>query len=301
LLEDSGYMARVAYVMDKPLRKIGLSGKSFAPMLIGFGCSVPAIMATRTLSSERDRKMTILLAPFMSCSAKIPIYTLFAAVFFEKHQALVMMGLYLIGIGLAVLSGFVMKRTAFRGDPVPFVMELPNYRFPSAKTVFLNMWDKAKDFVQRAFTIILVATVAIWFLQSFDIRLNPVGDNAESMLASVGRFISVIFVPLGFSDWRVSTSLIAGFSAKEAVIGTLAVLTGDGAAGLGGSLQSLFSPLSAFGFLVFTLLYTPCVAAVAAAKRELGSIFGAVVLMVYQTGVAYLFALAIYQLGRLFF
>jgi ferrous iron transport protein B len=223
ILEDSGYMARVAYVMDKPLRKIGLSGRSFVPMLMGFGCTVPAVMATRTLASERDKKMTILLTPFMSCGAKLPIYALFSAAFFPHYGALVMMGLYVIGILLGVLSGFIMKMTIFRGDPVPFVMELPNYRFPSAKTVVLLMWDKAKDFIQRAFTVILLATMVIWFLQSFDLRLNTVSDSADSILARVGRGISAIFAPLGFADWRVSTGLITGFMAKEAVISTLAV------------------------------------------------------------------------------
>jgi len=271
LLEDSGYMARVAYVMDKPLRKIGLSGRSFVPMLMGFGCSVPAIMATRTLSSERDKKITILLTPFMSCSAKLPIYALFTAAFFPKNQALVMIGLYLTGIIFAIITGLIMEKTIFKGAPVPFVMELPNYRFPSAKTVLLLCWDKAKDFIQRAFTIIFMATVVIWFLQSFDIRLHFVEGGTNSILAGIGRLISGIFVPIGFSDWRVSTALITGFTAKEAVISTLAVLTGSGITELRGTLHTLFSPLSAVSFLVFTLLYTPCVAAIAAVKRELGA------------------------------
>jgi ferrous iron transport protein B len=299
MLEDSGYMARVAFVMDKPLRKIGLSGRSFVPMLMGFGCTVPAILATRTLASERDKKMTILLTPFMSCSAKLPIYALFTAAFFPMYQAFVMIALYVTGILLGLLSGFIMKETVFKGAPVPFVMELPNYRFPSAKTVLLLLWDKAKDFIQRAFTIILLATVAIWFLQSFDTRLNIVADSADSMLASMGRFIGAAFVPVGFSDWRVSTALIAGFTAKEAVISTLAVLTGASVAELGGTLHTLFSPLSAFSFLVFTLLYTPCVAAVSTVRRELGSLKGTILLVLYQTVFAWLVAFAVYQTGRL--
>ena len=296
ILEDSGYMARVAFVMDKPLRKIGLSGRSFVPMLMGFGCTVPAVMATRTLASERDKKMTILLTPFMSCSAKLPIYALFTAAFFPKYQALVMIGIYVIGIALGVFSAFMMKKTIYRGAPVPFVMELPNYRFPSLKTVLLLLWDKAKDFIRRAFTIIFLATIAIWFLQSFDIRLNPVADSADSMLASIGRFICVIFIPLGFPDWRVSTALITGFTAKEAVISTLAVLTGASVAELGGTLHTLFSPLAAFSFLLFTLLYTPCVAAAAAAKRELGSVKGAIFIVLYQTSLAWLAAFAVYRI-----
>jgi len=299
ILEDSGYMARVAYVMDKPLRKIGLSGRSFVPMLMGFGCTVPAVMATRTLASERDRKMTILLTPFMSCNAKVPIYALFTAAFFPKHQALVMMGLYLTGILLGVLSGLVMKKTAFRGASVPFVMELPNYRFPSAKTVLLLLWDKAKDFIQRAFTIIFVASVVIWFLRSFDLRINPVADSADSMLAAVGRGLSVIFAPLGFADWRAATGLITGFMAKEAVISTLAVLTGTGVAELGPTLHGLFTPLAALSFLVFTLLYTPCVAAVATVKREWGSLKGTALVVLYQTGLAWACAFGVYQIGRL--
>jgi ferrous iron transport protein B len=299
LLEDSGYMARVAYVMDKPLRKIGLSGRSFVPMLMGFGCSVPAIMATRTLASERDKKMTILLTPFMSCSAKVPIYAMFAVAFFPHHPALVMSSLYLLGIFFGVLSGLIMERTIFKGEPVPFVMELPNYRFPSVKTVLLLCWDKAKDFIQRAFTIIFLATVVIWFLQSFDMRLNYVEGGEGSLLALIGHFISGIFVPLGFSDWRISTALITGFTAKEAVISTLAVLTGSDAAELVNTLHTLFSPLSAFSFLVFTLLYTPCVAAVATVKREFGSIKGLIFIIVYQTAIAWIAAFCVYQIGSL--
>jgi ferrous iron transport protein B len=299
LLEDSGYMARVAYMMDKPLRKIGLSGRSFVPMLMGFGCSVPAIMATRTLASERDKKMTILLTPFMSCSAKLPIYALFTAAFFPKHPALVMGGLYVLGIIFGAFSGLIMGKTVFKGAPVPFVMELPNYRFPSAKTVLRLCWDKAKDFIQRAFTVIFLATVAIWFLQSFDLRLNYVSNSTGSLLALIGRLISRVFVPIGFSDWRVSTALIAGFTAKEAVISTLAVLTGSSVAELGGTLHTLFPPLSAFSFLIFTLLYTPCVAAIATVKRELGSVKGAVLVILYQTVFAWLAAFCFYQIGSL--
>ena len=300
ILEDSGYMARVAFVMDKPLRKIGLSGRSFVPMLMGFGCTVPAVMSARTLASERDKKMTILLTPFMSCSAKLPIYALFTAAFFPRHQAFVMIGLYTAGILLGVLTGFIMKKTAFRGAPVPFVMELPNYRFPSAKTVLLLLWYKTKDFIQRAFSVILIATVIIWFLQSFDLRLNHVAGSADSLLSLIGRFFSLIFAPVGFADWRVSTALIAGFTAKEAVIGTLGVLTGAGVSGLGGSLHSLFSPLSALSFLVFSLLYTPCVAAVSTVRKEFGSIGGTLFVILYQTGFAWLMAFVVYQTGRLF-
>ncbi|MCL2271565.1 MAG: ferrous iron transport protein B [Treponema sp.] len=300
MLEDSGYMARVAYVMDKPLRKIGLSGRSFVPMLMGFGCTVPAIMATRTLASERDRKMTVLLTPFMSCSAKIPIYAIFTAAFFPGNQALVMISLYILGIVFGIISGFIMKKTIFSGSPVPFVMELPNYRFPSFKTVLILMWEKAKDFIQRAFTIIFLATVIIWFLQSFDIRLNYVTTGTQSILASVGRFISVVFYPIGFYDWRVSTALITGFTAKEAVISTLAVLTGAGMAELGKTLHSYFTPLSAFCFLIFTLLYTPCAAAVATVKRELGSVKGTVFVIIYQTLIAWFAAFLFYRIGLLF-
>jgi ferrous iron transport protein B len=300
LLEDSGYMARVAYVMDKPLRKIGLSGRSFVPMLMGFGCTVPAVMATRTLSSERDKKMTILLTPFMSCGAKVPIYALFAAAFFARHQALVMIALYVTGMVFGVLTGAIMEKTIFRGAPVPFVMELPNYRFPSARTVLRLCWEKAKDFIQRAFTIILMATIVIWFLQSFDIRLNYAAGSADSILSLIGRLISGIFVPIGFSDWRVSTALITGFMAKEAVISTLAVLTNAGIAELRETLHTLFSPLSAISFLVFTLLYTPCIAAIATVKRELGSVKGTAFVILYQTGIAWLAAFCVYRIGLLF-
>ena len=299
LLEDCGYMARVAFVMDKPLRKIGLSGRSFVPMLMGFGCTVPAVMATRTLASERDKKMTIFLTPFMSCSAKIPIYALFTAAFFPKYGAFVMMALYLIGIVLGVLSAFIMKKTIYKGAPVPFVMELPNYRFPSLKTTLLLLWDKAKDFIQRACTIIFIATGAVWFLQSFDIRINFVSDSTNSIMAAIGQGIGIIFTPLGFSDWRVATGLLTGFIAKESVISTLAVLIGSGEDALVNMLPGFFTPLSAFSFLVFTLLYTPCVAAVATVKRELGSLKGTVLLILYQTGFAWLIAFAVYQIGQL--
>jgi len=300
LLEDSGYMARVAYVMDKPLRKIGLSGRSFVPMLMGFGCTVPAIMATRTLAGERDKKMTILLTPFMSCSAKLPIYALFTAAFFSRYQPLVMISLYVLGIISGICSGFILKKAIFKGSPVPFVMEHPNYRFPSVKTVLYLCWDKAKDFMQRAFTVILVATIVIWFLQSFNMRLHFVDGGEGSLLAAIGMLIGGIFIPMGIYDWRVSTALVTGFAAKEAVISTLAVLTGSGIAGLEGSLHTLFSPLSAFSFLVFTLLYTPCVAAVATVKREFGSIKGTVFIIVYQTAFAWLAALCVYRIGLLF-
>lgn len=299
ILEDSGYMARVAFVMDKPLRKIGLSGRSFVPMLIGFGCTVPAVMATRTLSSERDRNMTIMLTPFMSCSAKIPIYTVFAAAFFPGKEALVMILLYAAGIVVGIISALVLNHTAFRGNPIPFVMELPNYRFPSAKSVFQLMWDKAKDFIQRAFTVIFVATIIIWFLQTFDTRLNVVADSGNSLLALVGRWIAPVFAPLGFSDWRVSTALITGFTAKEAVVSTLSVLTGTATSNLSAVLSSMFSGLSVVSFLVFTLLYTPCVAAIAAVKREMGSGLKAALVVVLQCLVAWVVALLVYQVGGL--
>lgn len=300
ILEDSGYMARVAFVMDKLLRKIGLSGRSFVPMLIGFGCSVPAIMATRTLSSERDRKMTILLTPFMSCSAKLPIYAMFTAAFFPKYRALVMIALYVLGIVIGIIAGLLLKNTVFRGNPVPFVMELPNYRLPSPKSVILLMWDKAKDFLVRAFTVIFVATLIIWFLQTFDLRLNVVADSAQSMLAGIGKLLSPIFTPLGFNDWRVSTALLTGFSAKEAVVSTLAVLTGTNIASLPQALAGIFTPLTAFSYLVFTLLYTPCVAAISAVKRELGTGWHALGVAVFQTGVAWIAAFVVFQVGHLF-
>ena len=299
ILEDTGYMARVAFVMDRPLRKIGLSGRSFVPMLIGFGCSVPAIMATRTVSSDRDRKMTILLTPYMSCSAKIPIYSVFAAAFFPGHGALVMICLYAAGIILGILIALLLKNTAFKGNPVPFVMELPNYRMPSAKSVALLLWEKAKDFIQRAFTIIFIATIIIWFLQTFDTRINVVEDSADSMLAMVGRFIAPIFEPLGFGDWRVATALISGFSAKEAVVSTMSVLLNTGMSNLSQALGSIFTPLTAASFLTFTLLYTPCVAAVATIKREMHSSFLTVLIVIAQCVVAWLAAFAVFNLGSL--
>ena len=299
ILEDTGYMARVAFVMDKLLRKIGLSGRSFVPMLIGFGCSVPAIMSTRTLSSDRDRKMTILLTPYMSCSAKIPIYAVFTAAFFAKYRALVMIGLYVTGIVLGIIVALILKKTAFKGEPVPFVMELPNYRMPSPKSVFLLLWEKARDFLQRAFTVIFLATIIIWFLQSFDTRLNVVDDSADSLLAMVGKFIAPIFTPLGFGDWRAVTALISGFTAKEAVVSTLSVLMNTGTAELGTVLPSIFSGLSAVSFLVFTLLYTPCVAAVATIKKELGSRAKTVGVVFMQCAVAYLAAFVVYSIGSL--
>ena len=299
ILEDTGYMARVAFVMDRLLRKIGLSGRSFVPMLIGFGCTVPAIMATRTVSSDRDRKMTILLTPYMSCSAKIPIYAVFSAAFFPKHAALVMIGLYVTGILLGILLALVLKGTAFRGQPVPFVMELPNYRMPSAKSVGLLLWEKARDFLERAFTVIFLATIIIWFLQTFDAKFNVVTDSADSLLAMVGQFIAGIFRPLGFNDWRVATALISGFTAKEAVVSTLAVLLGTNTAALGSVLGTLFTPLSALSFLVFTLLYTPCIAAVATIRRELGSAWKMLGVVILQCGVAWLAAMLVYQIGGL--
>ena len=299
ILEDTGYMARVAFVMDRALRKIGLSGRSFVPMLIGFGCSVPAIMATRTVSSDRDRKMTILLTPYMSCSAKIPIYAVFASAFFPNHKALVMISMYIVGIVLSVLLALILKNTAFKGNPVPFVMELPNYRLPSPKSVVLLLWDKAKDFLQRAFGIIFIATIIIWFLRSFDTRLNVVENSADSLLALIGRFIAPVFAPLGFGDWRAATSLISGFTAKEAVISTMAVLLETNLANLGGALSEIFTPLTAVSFLVFTLLYTPCVAAVASIRRELGSKLQTLGVVLLQCTVAWICALVVYQVGGL--
>lgn len=293
ILEDTGYMARVAFVMDKLLRKIGLSGRSIVPLLIGFGCSVPAIMATRTVSSDRDRKMTILLTPYMSCSAKIPIYGFFTAAFFTDHKALVMISLYVLGIVVGILAALVMKGTAFRGKPVPFVMELPNYRMPSAKSVGLLLWEKAKDFLQRAFTVIFLATVVIWFLQSFDTRLNVVTDSADSLLALIGQWLAVLFRPLGFGDWRCATALISGFIAKESVVSTLQVLLGNAA------ITSLFTTRSAISFLVFTLLYTPCIAAVATIRRELESRIKTVGVVLLQCVVAWLAAYIAYAVGGL--
>ena len=296
ILEDTGYMARVAFVMDKLLRKIGLSGRSVVPMLIGFGCSVPAVMATRTLPSARDRRLTILLTPFMSCSAKIPIYAVFTAAFFPQHAVLTMALLYFGGMVVGVLISLLLNHTVFRGNPVPFVMELPNYRLPTLKSVAMLLWDKARDFLQRAFTVIFVATLAIWFLESFDLHLNFVTDSSRSLLASVGRILAPVFRPLGFEDWRVTTALITGFTAKEAVVSTLGILTGAGTEHLSAALSGLFTPLSAVSFLTFTLLYTPCVAAIAAIGRELGGRLRGAVVAVFQCVVAWCVAAGLYQL-----
>ena len=294
MLEDSGYMARVAFVMDKLLRKIGLSGRSVVPMLIGFGCTVPGVMASRTLPSERDRKMTILLTPFMSCSAKLPIYSFFAAAFFPGKGALVMVILYFTGILVGILMALLMRGTMFKGEAVPFVMELPNYRMPGAKNVAQLLWEKAKDFLQRAFTVIFVATIIIWFLQTFDLRFNIVSDSKDSILAVVAGWIAPIFAPLGFGDWRISTALITGFMAKESVVSTLTVLFGSSTA-----LATLLTALSAASLLVFCLLYTPCVAAIASVKRELGGKWAAGV-VIGQCVIAWLMAGLVYGMGSLF-
>ena len=297
ILEDTGYMSRVAFVMDKLLRRIGLSGRSFVPMLIGFGCSVPAIMATRTLSSERDRKMTMLLIPFMSCSAKILIYAVFTAAFFPDHGGLVMTCLYVFGMLVGIIAAKVLSKTAFTGKPVPFVMELPNYRMPSLKSVLLLMWEKAWDFIRRAFTVIFAATIVIWFLQHFDVRLNVVSEGStDSLLAIIGTWIAPVFAPLGFGDWRVATALLTGLMAKEAVISTLGVLMNVGANLGSAALGSIFTLPSAVSFLVFCLLYTPCVAALAALKRELGSGVKTVLVMISQCCVAWLAAFCVYAL-----
>ena len=292
LMEDSGYIARVAFVMDKLLRKIGLSGRSIVPMLIGFGCTVPAVMATRTLTSERDRKMTILLTPFMSCTAKLPIYSFFVSAFFPKKGGLIMSGLYVLGILTGILIAFLYKGTLFRGEPVPFVMELPNYRMPGAKNVAQLLWEKAKDFLQKAFSVILIATIVVWFLQSFDLHLNMVEDSAKSILAAVSGVLVPIFRPLGLGDWRICTSLISGFMAKESVVSTLEVL-------FGGGIASVLSPLAAASLLVFSLLYTPCVAAIASVKRELGGKW-AVGLVVWQCFIAWVAAFLVQGIGVMF-
>ena len=295
LLEDSGYMARVAFVMDKLLRKIGLSGRSIVPMLVGFGCTVPGVMASRTLPSERDRKMTIMLTPFMSCSAKLPIYAFFTAAFFPEHGAIVMIALYFGGIVMGILMALLMRRTLFSGEAVPFVMELPNYRMPGAKNVGHLLWDKAKDFLQRAFTVIFVATLVIWFLQTFNAHLSIVEDSKDSILAMVASVAAPIFRPMGFGDWRISTALITGFMAKESVVSTLSVLFGNTA-----TLLSCITPLSAASLLVFCLLYTPCVAAIASIKRELGGKW-AVGVVIGQCVIAWLAAFVVYLVGGLFF
>lgn len=300
VLEDTGYMARIAFVMDKLLRKIGLSGRSIVPMLIGFGCTVPAIMATRTLSSDRDRKMTVMLTPFMSCSAKIPIYSVFCAAFFPKYAALVMIGLYATGIIVGILVALVLKKTAFVGQPVPFVMELPNYRLPSPKSVLLLLWEKARDFLQKAFTVIFVGTLIIWFLQTFDARFNVVESSSDSMLAWIGRFISPVLAPAGFGDWRAATALLSGFTAKEAVVSTLAVLLGTTTSALGGALSSLFpTGLAAVSFLIFTLLYTPCIAAIATVRKELRSVGSTVAIVALQCGVAWVMSTLVFNIGSL--
>ncbi|MCL1856560.1 MAG: ferrous iron transport protein B [Kiritimatiellaeota bacterium] len=297
-LEDSGYMARVAFVMDRPLRKLGLSGRSFVPMLLGFGCSVPAIMATRTLANERDRKLTILLIPFMSCSAKLPIYAMLCAAFFPKSAAFVMMGLYLLGMAAGILVALLFKTTLFRGQSVPFVLEMPNYRLPSARSMGILSWHKTKDFIQKAFTLIFIASLLIWFLRTFDFRINVVDDAAQSMLAQLGKYIATLFTPLGIGDWRAVTALISGFTAKEAVVSTLAVLTGANADTLKDTLQTLFTPASAAAYLVFTLLYTPCIAAVAAVRREMG-VLSATLIVLFQLAIAWLAAFACHALALL--
>lgn len=292
LMEDSGYIARVAFVMDKLLRKIGLSGKSIVPLLIGFGCTVPAIMATRTLTSERDRKMTILLTPFMSCTAKLPIYAFFVSVFFPGRGGLIMTGLYLFGIVMGILVAFLYRATLFEGEPVPFVMELPNYRLPGVRNVGQLLWEKAKDFLQKAFSVILVATVVVWFLQSFNLRLNMVSDSSDSMLAMIAQIFVPVLTPLGLGDWRIATALISGVMAKESVVSTLEVL-------FSGSISTVLSPLTAGSLLVFSLLYTPCIAAIASVKRELGGKW-AVSMVIWQCIVAWVAAFAVYLIGGLF-
>ena len=300
LLEDSGYMARVAFRYGQAVAQ----DRSFGAQLcadadrLWVQCA-RALWRRRTLPSDRDRKMTMLLTPFMSCSAKLPIYGMFTMAFFPDHRALVMIGLYVLGMLLAIISGLVLNKTVYRGNPVPFIMELPNYRMPSGKTVLRLLWDKAKDFITRAFTVIFIATLIIWFFQTFDWRFNVVADSSDSMLAGIGRLIAPAFVPLGFNDWRASTALITGFMAKEAVISTFAVLTGATAAGLPAALSQMFTPLAALAFLVFTLIYSPCVAAIATVKREMQSAWAALGVVLYQTGVAWVVAFAVFQIGRL--
>lgn len=298
ILEDTGYMARIAFFMDGFLRKIGLSGKSFVPMLIGFGCTVPAVMATRTMSSDRDRKQTILLTPYMSCTAKIPIYAIFSAAFFPKHSALAMITIYLLGIVVGIIVALVLKNTVFRGKPIPFVMELPNYRLPGLKTTGRLLMDKAKDFLQRAFTIIFMATIVIWFLQTFDARLNVVSDSSDSLLASLGRVVAPIFKPLGFGSWQMLTALVTGITAKEVVVSTLAVLFGTDAETLPAVLTTVFTPSSAASFLAFTLLYTPCAATIAAIKREWGSRAKTVLIVFMQCFIAWIVAFVIFNIGK---
>ena len=300
ILEDSGYMARVAFVMDKLLRGVGLNGRSFVPMIVGFGCSVPAIMATRTLSSERDRRLTILLTPFMSCSAKVPIYAVFCAAFFLRSKALVMCGLYAGGILTGLLAALLLGKTVFREKPAPFVMELPNYRFPSWKSIVLLMWEKAYDFLSRAFTIIFMASIVIWFLQNFDTRLNLVTDSSRSILALLGQVLAPLFAPMGYGDWRVVTSLVSGLMAKEAVVGTMGVLLGCSAQDLATALPALFTTQSALSFLTFALLYTPCFAAIATIRRELGSVWQTVLVVLGQCTVAWLVSWVVYHIVILF-
>ena len=291
LMEDSGYIARVAFFMDKLLRKIGLSGRSIVPLLIGFGCTVPAVMSTRTLPSERDRKMTILLTPFMSCTAKLPIYAFFVSAFFPGKGGIVMTALYFLGIAVGILVAFIFKKTLFKGEAVPFVMELPNYRLPGIKNVAQLLWEKAKDFLQRAFTIILIATMVVWFLQSFNWHFNMVSDSSESILAAVAGFIAPVFAPLGLGDWRVVTSFISGFMAKESVVSTLEILFGS-------SVSTAFTTLSAVSLLVFSLLYTPCVAAISSIRRELGHKW-AVLVVVWQCAIAWIAAFLVRMIGML--
>ncbi len=298
LLEDSGYMARVAFIMDKLLGNIGLSGRSFVPMIIGFGCSVPAVMATRTLPSDRDRRMTIFLIPFMSCSAKLPIYGVFTMAFFPKHRALVMISLYVFGLLMGIMSTLFLKKYVYKGEAERFVMELPNYRIPGAKSVLLMLWDKTKDFLTRAFTVIFLASILIWFLQKFNWKLEPAVLSSQSILADIGHLLTPLFKTLGFEDWRISTALLTGFMAKEAVISTLGVLTGEGVTRLPAALNELFSPASAYSFLIFTLIYSPCVAAISIIKRELNTI-SAVWIVLYQTIFAWFCAWMVYGTIRL--
>ncbi|MCE5284936.1 MAG: ferrous iron transport protein B [Pelosinus sp.] len=302
LLEDTGYMSRTAFVMDKLLRKIGLSGSSFVPMLIGFGCSVPAILSTRTLPSKRDKKMTILLTPFISCSAKLPIYGMFIAAFFQEYQSLVMMVLYATGIFMAVFTGYLLKTFVYTGNPVPFVMELPAYRLPTAKGISLHVWDKARNYVQKVFTVIFAASIIIWLLQNFDLRFNMVKNPNESMLAAIGAIVAPVFAPLGFGDWRAATALVAGLTGKESVISTLAVLAGGTGEGesIALTLTQVFTPLTAFAFLIFTLLYIPCVAALNVMRYELESIRQVCLMMLYQLVVAWIMAFMVYRIGLLF-
>ena len=294
MLEDSGYIARVAFVMDKLLRKLGLSGRSIVPLLIGFGCTVPAVMATRTLPSERDRKMTILLTPFMSCTAKLPIYAFFVDAFFPSHKAVIMISLYVLAIIVGILVAFLYKKTMFKGEAVPFVMELPNYRLPSTRNTLQLLWEKSKDFLQRAFSVILIATIVVWFLQSFDFRFNLVADSQNSILATIAGFIAPVLAPLGLGDWRIATSLISGFMAKESVVSVLEVLFGAQ-----GGVAAAISSLAAFSLLVFSLLYTPCVAAVASVRRELGRKW-ALYVVLWQCAVAWVAALLVRLIGMLF-